>query len=57
MVLLLLHHGVCVVSVCASRIIDVAFIYTSNGQYKTEAAMRKGLLTAIHYGMVGILNT
>ena len=25
--------------------------------YKTEAAMRKGLLTAIHYGMVGILNT
>lgn len=25
--------------------------------YKTEAAMRKGLLTAIHFGMVGILNT
>ncbi len=25
--------------------------------YKSEAAMRKGLLTAIHYGMVGILNT
>jgi hypothetical protein len=25
--------------------------------YKTEAAMRKGLLTAITYGSVGILNT
>jgi hypothetical protein len=25
--------------------------------YRTEAAMRKGLLTAIHFGMVGILNT
>jgi hypothetical protein len=25
--------------------------------YRTEASMRKGLLTAIHFGMVGILNT